>query len=60
MFYLKIIHFFHPRFDPKITGQTLRNEQKNMHVCIHEIITSNHHENENENEKPDHVAIRQK
>ena len=56
---MKIIHALYPHYDPKIIGQNLKNEQKNIHVCTHEIIASNHHENENENGKTDHVAIRQ-
>ena len=45
------IHVLHPHYDPKIIGQALKNKQKNMHVWIHKIITSNQHENEDENEK---------
>ena len=36
--YLKIIHIFHPRYHPKIIEHILKNKQKNMYVCIHEII----------------------
>ena len=36
--YLKIIHILYPHYHPKITQHTLKNKQKNMYVCIHEII----------------------
>ena len=36
--YLKIIHFLHPRYYPKIVGHILKNKQKYKCVCIHEII----------------------
>ena len=36
--YLKIIHIFHPHYYPKVIGHTLKNKQKNMFVCIHELI----------------------
>ena len=37
-FYLKIIHILHPSYHPKIIGHVLKNKQKNICVCIHEII----------------------
>ena len=46
--FLKIIRVLHPRYHPKIIRHTLKNKQKNMYVCIHEIMR---HENEDENEK---------
>ena len=46
--YLKIIHVFHPRYHPKITGPILKNKQKNIYSCDYAI---NHNENEDENEK---------
>ena len=36
--YLKIIHILYPHYHPKITQHTLKNKQKNMYVCIHDII----------------------
>ena len=36
--YLKIIHFLHPRYYPKIVGHILKKKQKYKCVCIHEII----------------------
>ena len=36
--YLKIIQIFHPRYHPKIIGYNLKNKQRYMYVCIHEII----------------------
>ena len=36
--YLKIIHILHPRYHPKIIGHILKNKQKDMNLCIHEII----------------------
>ena len=30
--------FLHPRYHLPITGDILKNKQKNKHVCIHEII----------------------
>ena len=44
----------HPHYHPKITGQTLKNKQKNIYACIQKImimITTDHDENEDENEK---------
>ena len=35
---LKIIHIPHPHYHPRIIGHTLKNKQKSMCVCIHEII----------------------
>ena len=37
-YYLKSIHILHPRYQPKKIGYILKNKQKNMYVCIHEII----------------------
>ena len=37
--YLKIIHILHPRYYPKIVGHILNNKQKNMCVCMREILT---------------------
>ena len=50
--YLKIIHIFHPCYDPKIIGQvtSVQNRQKNKCACIHEIIQY-HNENSDENER---------
>ena len=39
--YLKIIHILHPRYHPEIIGHILENKQKNMCVCIHEIMRLN-------------------
>ena len=36
--YLKIIHILHMRYHPEIIEYILKNKQKNMNVCIHEII----------------------
>ena len=38
--YLKIIHIFHPCYDPKIIGQvtSVQKKQKNQWACIHDII----------------------
>ena len=36
--FLKIIRVLHPRYHPKIIRHTLKNKQKNMYVCIHEIM----------------------
>ena len=36
--YLKIIYILHPRNHPKKTGHIPKNKQKNMYVCIYEII----------------------
>ena len=36
--FLKIIHILHPRYHQKIIGHILKNKQKNMHICTHEII----------------------
>ena len=32
------IHIFHPRYHPKIIGNTLKNKKKKKCVCINEII----------------------
>ena len=37
-YYLKIIHILHQYYHPKVTGRILKNKQKNIGVCIHEII----------------------
>ena len=37
-FYLKIICILHPRDYAKLIGHILKNKQKNMYVCIHEIV----------------------
>ena len=42
---MKIIHFLHPSYHPKIVGYIL----KNNCVCLYEVINDN--ENEAENEK---------
>ena len=44
---MKIIHFLHPSYHPKIVGYILKN--KNNCVCLYEVINDN--ENEAENEK---------
>ena len=36
--YLKFIHILHPHYHPKILEHILKNKQKNMYVCLHEII----------------------
>ena len=38
--YLKNIHILHPHHHPKIIGNILKNKQKNMCTCIHEIKRS--------------------
>ena len=35
---MKIIQILHPRYHPKIIGRTLKKQQQNEHICIHEII----------------------
>ena len=35
--YLKIIHILHSHYHPKTVRHTLKNTQKNMYVCIHEL-----------------------
>ena len=37
-YYLKIIHILHPHSHAKKIRHTLKNKQKNMYACIHEII----------------------
>ena len=37
-FYLKIIHILYPRYHPKIQQHILKNNQKNMYTCTHDII----------------------
>ena len=34
-----LTHIIHPRFHPKITGDILRNKQKNKRAFIHEITS---------------------
>ena len=34
----KTIGILHPRYHLTITGNILKNKQKNKHVCIHEIM----------------------
>ena len=36
--YLKIIYFLHQHYHPKIIGYILKNKQKNMNICIYEIM----------------------
>ena len=36
--YLKIIHILHLNYHPKTIAHILKNKQKNIRVCIHEII----------------------
>ena len=36
--HLKFIRIIHPRYQPRITGHVLKNNQKNKCICIHEII----------------------
>ena len=43
--YLTITCFLHPRYYPKIIGDTLKNLQKNQYDCIHD------NKNEGGNEK---------
>ena len=37
-YYLKIIHFLHPRYHPKIIGDILKNLKKNKYVCFNDVI----------------------
>ena len=36
--HLKFIHIIHTRYQPRIIGHILKNNQKNKCICIHEII----------------------
>ena len=38
LWHFKIIHILHPHYHLKIIGRTLKTKQKNMYICIHEII----------------------
>ena len=35
--YLEIIYILYPYYHPKIIGHTLKNKQKNLYECIHDI-----------------------
>ena len=37
-YYLKIVHFLHPRYHPKVIGDILKKGTKNKCVCFNEVM----------------------